>query len=157
MALLLIVFGVLVAGGLADFLYENDIATAATQPVTVAGTTVNLSTPVIAAIAFGMGVLAVLLIAAGIRRMRGKRRRNLEARIAQLEDENARLATKKNLPNVIKIPDSDAVVWSSDTPAPAPAATQAAPPPPSSTPPPPTSTQMSAMPEAPGSSPSTRW
>lgn len=155
MALLLILFGVLVAGALAEFLYENDIATAATQPMTVAGTTVNLSMPVIAAIAFGMGVLSVLLIAAGIRRMRRKRRRNLEARIAELEDENARLATKKNLPNVIKIPDSDAVVWSSD--APAPVASEPAPPPANTTPPPPTSTQMSAMPETPGSSTSSRW
>ena len=106
MALLLILFGVLVAGVLADFLIENDIATAATQPLTMAGVTVDLSTPVVAAIAFGLGALAVLLIVAGIRRMGRKRRRVLKERIANLEHENARLITKENLPNVIRIPDS---------------------------------------------------
>ena len=143
MALLLILFGVLVAGALADFLYENDIATAATQPVTFAGQTFNLSTPVIAAIAFGMGVFAVLLVVAGIRRIRRTRRRRLEDRIAQLEDENARLATKKNLPNVIRIPDSEPVAWSSDQ----------------EPPPPPADVAPSHAPPQPGSqqSPSQRW
>jgi membrane protein implicated in regulation of membrane protease activity len=121
MALVLILLGLLLAGVLADFLIENDVATAATQPLTMAGTAVDLSTPMVAAIAFGLGMLSVLLIVLGIRRMRRKRRRNLEARIAQLEDENARLATRRNLPNVVRIPDSEQVVWTSDATPPPPA------------------------------------
>ena len=144
MALLLILFGVLLAGALADFLYENDIATAATQPVTFLGQTFNLSTPVIAAIAFGLGALAVLLVVAGIRRIRRKRRRRLEDRIAQLEDENARLATRKNLPNVIRIPDSEPVAWSSD---------EAPPPPPADVAPNPAPPQPAPEQQ----SPSQRW
>jgi hypothetical protein len=140
MALLLILFGVLMVGALADFLYENDLTSAATQPVTVAGTTVHLSTPAIAAIAFGMGVLAVLCIAAGIRRTRRTRRKTLKDRIARLEEENDRLVTQKNLPNVIRIPDSEPVAWSSDA-----------------TPPPPAPTQQPAQPEASEGSPSPRW
>jgi hypothetical protein len=107
MGLLLILLGVVLAGALADFLIENDVATAASQPMTMAGITVNLSAPVLAAIAFGMGALAVLLILGGIRRMRRKRRGTLQDRIARLEEENARLATHKNLPNVMRIPDSE--------------------------------------------------
>jgi membrane protein implicated in regulation of membrane protease activity len=124
MALLLILLGILLAGVVADFLIENDIATAATQPLTMAGTTLNLSTPVVAAIAFGLGALAVLLIVAGIRRFGRKRRRGLQDRIARLEEENARLATHRNLPNVIRVPDADQAVWTSDATPPPPAPTQ---------------------------------
>ncbi len=107
MAFLLILLGLLLAGAVADFLIENDVATAATQPMTIAGLTVDLSPPVLAAIAFGMGVLAVLLILAGIRRMRRKGRKTLQDRLARLEEENARLVTHRNLPNVIRIPETE--------------------------------------------------
>lgn len=129
MGLLLILLGILLAGVLADFLIENDVATAATQPLTMAGTTVNLSTPVVAAIAFGLGALAVLLIVAGIRRFGRKRRRGLQDRIARLEEENARLATHRNLPNVIRVPEADQPVWTSDAtpPPPVPAPVDTAP------------------------------
>jgi len=151
MGVLLILFGVLLAGVLADFLVENDVATAATQPLTMAGVTVDLSTPVVAAIAFAMGALAVLLIVAGIRRMRRTHRKHLEARIAQLEEENARLVTRRNLPNVIKIPDSEPVAWSSDV-GPSSEETRS----PSTIPPPPAATRESGQQPAGGSS-SSRW
>jgi membrane protein implicated in regulation of membrane protease activity len=120
MSVVLILLGLLMAGVLVDFLVENDVANAASQPITLVGATVNLSTPVIAAIAFGLGVLAVLLIWAGFRRTRRAKRRTLQARMARLEEENARLATQRNLPNVIKVPDSEPVAWSSDMTPPAP-------------------------------------
>jgi len=152
MALLLILFGVLLAGVLADFLVENDVATAASQPLTMAGVTVELSTPVVAAIAFAMGALAVLLIVAGIRRMRRTRRKHLEARIAQLEDENARLVTRRNLPNVIKIPDSEPVAWSSDA-TPSSGATQTQ----GTIPPPPVATTQESGQQPAGGSSASRW
>ena len=65
MGVLLILLGIALAGVLADFLIENDVATAATQPFALFGTTIELSTPVLVAIAFGLGVLA---IAVGVRR-----------------------------------------------------------------------------------------
>ena len=152
MGVLLILFGLLLAGVLADFLVENDVATAATQPLTMAGVTVDLSTPVVAAIAFAMGALAVLLIVAGIRRMRRTHRKHLEARIAHLEEENARLATQRNLPNVIKIPESEPAAWSSDV-GPSSAETRSMGTVP---PPPPAVTQESGQQPAGGSS-SSRW
>jgi membrane protein implicated in regulation of membrane protease activity len=107
MAILFILLALLLVGAVADFLFENDVATAAPQPMTLAGLTFHLSPPVLAAIAFGMGVLAVLLIFAGIRRMRRTGRRTLQDRLARLEEENARLVTHRNLPNVIRIPDTE--------------------------------------------------
>ena len=117
MGFLLILLGLLVAGALADFLVENDVATAATQSVTFAGQSVQVSTPVLAGIAFGLGVLAVLLILGGIRRFRRAHRRTMQDRITKLEDENARLATQQNLPNVIQIPESAPLEAPADSPA----------------------------------------
>ena len=117
MGVVSILLGLVLAGALADFLVENDVSTAATQSVTFAGQVVALSTPVLAAIAFGLGVLAVLLVFAGIRRLRRKRRRSMQDRITQLEDENARLVTQQNLPNVIRIPESAPVEAPQDSPA----------------------------------------
>ncbi len=105
--MLLIVLGVLLAGVLADFLIENNVATAAAQPITVASTSVDVSTPVIAAIAFGLGALAVLLIVAGVRRFRRTHRRTMQDRMTRLEEENARLVTQENLRNVIRIPEAE--------------------------------------------------
>lgn len=109
MGVLLILLGIALAGVLADFLIENDVATAATQQFTLFGTTIELSTPVLVAIGFGMGVLAVLLVLAGVRRFRRGRRRLLQQRLEALQDENARLATKRNLEAVIRIPESEPV------------------------------------------------
>lgn len=110
MSVFLILLGLALAGVLADFLIENDVATAAGQPVTIAATSVELSTPMVAAIAFGLGVCSVLLIVAGIRRFRRGHRRTLQDRVARLEEENARLATRQNLPNIMRVPESEPVV-----------------------------------------------
>lgn len=109
MGVLLILLGIATAGVLADFLIENDVATAATQSFSLFGTTIELSVPALVAIAFGLGVLTVLLIFAGVRRSRRARRQLLQQRIEDLQDQNARLATKRNLEAVIRVPESEPV------------------------------------------------
>ena len=52
-----------------------------------------MSVPALVAIAFGLGVLTVLL----------------QQRIEDLQDQNARLATKQNLEAVIRVPESEPV------------------------------------------------
>ena len=104
MGVLLILLGIATAGVLADFLIENDVATAATQSFSLFGTTIELSVPALVAIAFRLGVLTVLLIFAGVRRSRRARRQLLQQRIEDLQDQNARLATKQNLEAVIRVP-----------------------------------------------------
>jgi hypothetical protein len=103
----LILLGIALAGVLADFVIENDVATAATQPFALFGTTIELSTPALVAIAFGLGLLATLLVFAGVRRLRRGRRRLLQQRIEDLKDQNARLAVKRNLETVIRVPDAE--------------------------------------------------
>ncbi|MEP6757890.1 MAG: hypothetical protein ABJB55_01695 [Actinomycetota bacterium] len=98
--------GLALGGVLADALIENDVATAATQPFTMFGTVFELSTPALIAIAFGLGALAILLVLAGVRRFRRGRRRLLHQRIETLQDENARLAVKRNLETVIRVPEA---------------------------------------------------
>ena len=71
------------------------------------GTTIELSTPALVAIAFGMGVLATLLVFAGVRRLRRRRRRSLQQQIEDLKDQNARLAVKRNLETVIRVPEAE--------------------------------------------------
>ena len=107
MGVLLILLGIALFGVLADFLIENDVATAATQPFALFGTTIELSTPALVAIAFGLGVLAILLVFAGVRRARRGRRRLLQQRIEDLKDQNERLAVKRNLETVIRIPEAE--------------------------------------------------
>ena len=107
MGVLLILLGIAMFGVLADFLIENDVATAATQSFALFGTTIELSAPALVAIAFGLGVLAMLLVFAGIRRARRGRRRLLQQRIEDLKDQNARLAVKRNLETVIRVPDAE--------------------------------------------------
>ena len=109
MGVLLILLGIATAGVLADFLIENDVATAATQSFSLFGTTIEVSVPALVAIAFGLGVLTVLLIFAGVRRSRRARRQLLQQRIEDLQDQNARLATKRNLEAVIRVPESEPV------------------------------------------------
>jgi class 3 adenylate cyclase len=103
----LILLGIALAGVLADFVIENDVATAATQPFALFGTTIELSTPALVAIAFGLGLLATLLVFAGVRRLRRGRRRLLQQRIEDLKDQNARLAVKRNLETVIRVPNAE--------------------------------------------------
>jgi len=152
MGVLLILLGLLVAGLVVDVAVENQIATAATQQLTFLGMTVDVSAPMLAVLSFALGALAVLLIAAGIGRFRRARRMTMQDRLARLEEENARLATQRNLPNVVRIPEAEPEMQ--------PAATQAAPagsaPPPPSTPEPPTS-QPGLQPGSQEESPTTRW
>ncbi len=107
MGVLLILLGIALAGVLADFAIENDVATAATQPFALFGTTIELSTPALVAIAFGLGVLAMLLVFAGVRRARRGSRRLLQQRIEDLKDQNERLAVKRNLETVIRVPEAE--------------------------------------------------
>ena len=107
MGVLLILLGIAMFGVLADFLIENDVATAATQPFALFDTTIELSTPVLVAIAFGLGVLAMLLVFAGVRRLRRRRRRSLQQQIEDLKDQNERLTVKRNLETVIRVPDAE--------------------------------------------------
>lgn len=107
MGLLSILLGLLLAGALADILVENHIATAAEQSVVVAGTTQQLSMPVLVAIAFGVGALALALILLGIRRMRRGSRKKLHQRIQNLEDENARLHAQRNLQQIVRVPEAE--------------------------------------------------
>lgn len=121
MGLLSIVLGLALAGVLADILIENDVATAAEQSFLVAGTTQHLSMPVLIAIAFAMGAVALGLILAGIRSIRRGRRKMLKQRIRSLEDENARLHAQRNLQRIVRIPESEPAVDTTTTTAPAPA------------------------------------
>ena len=121
MGVLSILVGVALMGVLADFLIENDVATAATQSFEIAGTTQHLSTPVLVAISFVMGASALALILAGIRSMRRGRRKMLKQRIRTLEDENARLHAQRNLQRIVRIPESEPVAETTATPPAAPA------------------------------------
>jgi hypothetical protein len=153
MGVLLILLGLVVAGLVVDVAVENQIATAATQQLTFLGMTVDVSAPMLAVLSFALGALAVLLIAAGIGRFRRARRMTMQDRLSRLEEENARLATRQNLPNVVRIPEAEPEMQ----PAPA---TQAAPaqsaPPPPSTPEPPAS-QPGSQPGSQEESPTKRW
>ena len=106
MGVILILLGLALGGLLADALIENDVATAATQPFTLFGTSFDLSTPALIAIAFAMGALAVLLVLGGVRRFRRRRRRLLHQRIETLQEENAKLAVQRNLETVIRVPEA---------------------------------------------------
>ncbi len=130
MGLLSILLGVALMGVLADVLIENDVATAATQPFQVAGTTQELSMPVLIAIAFVMGALAIGLILAGIRSMRRGRRKMLKQRVRTLEDENARLHAQRNLQRIVRIPESEPAVDANRAQAQAPVPPSPAPAPP---------------------------
>jgi hypothetical protein len=104
-----IVLGLAVLGVLADVIVENDVATAAHEPLTVIGTTQSVSVPVIAIIAFAAGAFAVVLIVLGIRRLRHASRKHLQERIRTLQDENARLHTQRNLQNIVRVPEAEPI------------------------------------------------
>ena len=148
-----IILGLALLGVLADVVVENDIATAAHEPLTIVGTTQSISAPVIAIIAFAAGAFAVVLIVLGIRRLRHAGRKQLQERIRTLQDENARLHTQRNLQNIVRIPEAE--------PAPQPVATEmeTSPPPPSAEPP---TAQTPAPAQGPGTEtrpdqPATKW
>jgi len=93
MGVLLIVLAFACAGAMADFVIENHLASATGESFALAGGRVQLSAPSVALIAFGLGALAVLLAAAGVRHARRRRvvRHDLKQRVADLESENALL------------------------------------------------------------------
>ena len=84
--------------------------------------------PVLIAIAFAMGALALGLILAGIRSMRRGRRKMLKQRIRTLEDENARLHAQRNLQRIVRIPESEPAVDANRAQAQAPAQAPSQPP-----------------------------
>ena len=152
MGVLSIILGLALLGVLADVVVENDIATAAHEPLTIVGTTQSISAPVIAIIAFAAGAFAVVLVVLGIRRLRHAGRKQLQERIRTLQDENARLHTQRNLQNIVRIPEAE--------PAPPPQATMetASPPPPAE----PTTAQTPAPAQTPATEtrpdqPATKW
>jgi len=102
-----IILGLALLGVLADVVVENDVMTAAGEPLTFAGTTQSVPAPVIAIIAFAAGAFAVVLIVLGIRRLRHAGRKQLEERLRTLQDENARLHTQRNLENLVRIPEAE--------------------------------------------------
>jgi hypothetical protein len=104
-----IILGLVLMGAVVDVVVENDVTTAVQQPLTVAGTTQQVSPPVLAAIAFATGAFAVVLIVLGIRRLRHAGRAHLQERIRTLQDENARLHTQRNLENIVRVPDAEPV------------------------------------------------
>jgi hypothetical protein len=104
-----IILGLALLGVLADVIVENDLTSAAHEPLTVVGTTQSVSAPVIAIIAFAAGAFAVVLIVLGIRRLRHAGRTQLQERIRTLQDENARLHTQRNLQNLVRIPEAEPV------------------------------------------------
>jgi hypothetical protein len=141
-----IILGLALLGVLADVVVENDVMTAAREPLTFAGTTQSVSAPVIAIIAFAAGAFAVVLIVLGIRRLRHAGRKQLEERLRTLQDENARLHTQRNLQNIVRIPEAE--------PEPAPTAQAPSTPPTAqapSTPPTTPTTSAEARPDQPAS------
>lgn len=102
-----IILGLALLGVLADVIVENDVMTAAHEPLTIVGTTQSVSAPVIAIIAFAAGAFAVVLIVLGIRRLRHAGRKHLQERIRTLQDENARLHTQRNLQNIVRVPEAE--------------------------------------------------
>lgn len=107
MGVLSIILGLALLGVLADVIVENDLMSAAREPLTIVGTTQSVSAPVIAIVAFAAGAFAVVLIVLGIRRLRHAGRKQLQERIRTLQDENARLHTQRNLQNIVRVPEAE--------------------------------------------------
>jgi len=99
MGMLLILLGLVAAGVVADFLVENDLATAPDQTVALFGGSFQLSTPEVVLGAAVLGALSVLLVILGVGFLRGSwgRRRVLKRRVAVLEQENASHRARENL------------------------------------------------------------
>lgn len=104
MGVLLILFGLIAAGVVADFLVENDLGTAPDQTVGLLGGSFRLSTPEVALGAAVLGALSVLLLILGVGFFRGSwgRRRALKRRLADLEQENASHRARENLESAVE-------------------------------------------------------
>src|SRR5436190_13722138 len=104
MGLLLIFFGVLTAGVVADFIAENHLLTAPNQSITLFGTSLTVSGAAVVVAAFLAGVLTLLLVVIGVGLLRGSwgRRRALKRRIAELEWQNTELRSRERLKEVVE-------------------------------------------------------
>jgi len=110
MGIVLILLGLVAAGVVADFLVENDLATAPDQSVALFGGSFRLSTPEVVLGAAVLGALSVLLLILGVGFLRGSwgRRRALKRRVAVLEEENALHRARENLgPAVATLPSEE--------------------------------------------------
>ena len=98
MGILLILIGLVAGGVVADFLVENDLATAPDQTVALFGGSFRLSTPEVVLGGAVLGALSVLLVIVGVGFLRGSwgRRRALKRRLAMLEQENASHRAREN-------------------------------------------------------------
>lgn len=99
MGVVLIVLGLAAAGVVADFLVENDLATAAQESFALFGGSFELSRPRLVLAASVLGAAAVLFVVLGLGVARGSwgRRRSLKQRMAELERENTSLRSKLRL------------------------------------------------------------
>ena len=99
MGVLLVVLGLAGAGVVADYLVENNLTSAPSEPFTLFGATFNFSRPEVVLASFVLGVLAILFIVLGLGLLRGSwgRRRALKRRISDLEAENTSLLTQRHL------------------------------------------------------------
>ena len=107
MGVLLILLGLIAAGVVADFLVENDLATAPDQAAGLFGGSFRLSTP---EMVLGAAVPepSALLMIIGVGFLRGSwgRRRALKRRLADLEQENASHRARENLAAAVVTPPS---------------------------------------------------
>ena len=99
MGVLLVVLGLAGAGVVADYLVENNLTSAPSEPFTLFGATFNFSRPEVVLASFILGVLAILFIVLGLGLLRGSwgRRRALKRRISDLESENTNLVSQRRL------------------------------------------------------------
>jgi Lipopolysaccharide assembly protein A domain len=124
MGIVLILLALVTAGVTVDFLIENDLGQAPAQSFEMFGRGFELSGPAQVLVAFGLGALTVALLVLGFRLMRDRRerRRRMEKRVAELEAENTRLASRANLEAIVRIPDASATTEGEEEPAAEPSA-----------------------------------
>ena len=118
MGIALILLAFVVVGVTADFLVENHLDQAPAESVILFGRAFELSGPAQVLVAFGLGVLTVMLVVFGVRMLRTRRyrRRGLQDRVAELEAENTRLASRANLETLVRIPEASGVPESEQEP-----------------------------------------
>ncbi len=105
MGILLIVLGLVFAGLVADFVVENNLASAPAEPFVMFGGTFDRMSPAGVVLAGAiLGVLAVVFVMLGLGLLRGSwgRRRALKQRVADLEQENAQVLSRERLAAEVK-------------------------------------------------------
>lgn len=103
MGMLLILLGLAAAAVVADFVVENDLASAPNQPFNLFGGSFDLSVPEVALAAAILGLLSVMFVILGLGLLRGSwgRRRALKHRVAGLERENSDLRSQAHLVSAV--------------------------------------------------------